>query len=302
MPHGCLFAVAKTSGTEGCYAANRMEIFLHIDNQKVGPLTIHEVREKLRSEQITPDTKAWVKGMKQWQPLRELAPLQESVEIRIADAGDEEIAISEAERSILSEQTSAQSTEKPRPWLRFWARFADTPLLMASGILFMNYVIGPEILEAMILNTVPRPDWIYVVLFFAGMAASWVLTETLLLTLIGTTPGKWCLNIRIVKGNGERLSFTDALRRSLVVFVLGMGFNYIFSQIICHVHAYLTLTNQGKTYWDKKQNLTVTHHPVSPMGIIRCILFLFASCLALYHLLGDPQWLSLEQDLPTLTP
>ncbi len=280
---------------------NRMEFFLNIDGQKVGPLTIYEVREKLRREQITPDTKAWVKGMEQWRPLRELGPLKESVEIQIADAGDKEITISEAERRMLSKQTGAQSTEKPRPWLRFWARCTDTPLLMAPGILSMHYALGPESLKAILLNTGPVPDWNHVVFFFLGTATSWILTEALLLTLIGTTPGKWCMNIRISRENGERLNFTRALRRSFLVFVLGMGLNYIFFQIVCHVHAYLTLTNKGKTYWDQKQNLKVTHHPVSPAGVIGCILFLFVSFLVLIQLLGQPQWLSLEEDLPSLT-
>ncbi len=279
-----------------------MEIFLHIDGQKIGPLTIYDVREKLRRGDITPDTKAWLKGMEQWHPLRELGPLKESIEVQLADAGGDEITISEAERRMLSKQTSAQSTEKPRPWLRFWARSTDSPILLAPNALIMYYAMGPEKLKAILLNTGPSPDLIHVVFLFLGMAASWVLTESLLLTFVGTTPGKWCMNIRITKDNGERLNFTEALHRSLLVFVLGMGLNVIYTQIICNIHAYFTLTNHGKTYWDKKQNLKVTHHPVSPMGIIGSILILFASGLALITLLGEPQWLSLEQNQPALTP
>lgn len=282
--------------------ANRMEIFLHVDDQKVGPLTIYEVRDKLRNGAITPDTKAWVKGMDQWHPLRELEALKESIEIRIADAGDQEIAISEEERRLISQQVSAQMTVSPRPWRRFWARFTDTPLLMAPGIVLIHFFLGAEPLKALMLGMGPSPTFTTVALFFVAIAASWVLTEALFLSFTGTTPGKWCLSIRIVKENGERLCFADALRRSLVVFVLGMGINYIYSQIICHVHAYFTLKNQGKTYWDQKQNLKVTHHPVSAMGIIGSILILFASGLALYHLLGEPQWPSLAQDLPSPTP
>ena len=278
-----------------------MEFFLNIDGQKVGPLTIYDVREKLRREQITPDTKAWVKGMEQWQPLRELGPLKESIEIHIADAGDQEITISDQERKELGRQTIIHNADQPRPWPRFWARFTDTPILMVPGILIMHYALGPAVLKAILLKTGPSPDFPQIVFCYLGLAVSWILTEALLLTLIGTTPGKWCMNIRISRENGERLNFTEALRRSFLVFVLGMGLNYIYFQIVCHVHAYFTLTNQGKTYWDQKQNLTITHHPVSPVGIFGCILFLLLSGLLLHSLLGQPQWLSLEENLPSLT-
>lgn len=279
-----------------------MEIFLHIDGQKIGPLNIYDVRDKLRRGDITPDTKAWVKGMEQWQPLRELGPLKESVEIHLADAGADEIRISEEDRRNLAQQVGASQIEKPRPWLRFWARFTDTPILLAPGILVMNYFMGPETLKSILIGIGPTPTFTNLAFFFSGMAISWVLTETLLFTFLHTTPGKWSLNITIQKDNGESLNFTEALRRSLVVFVFGMGLNYTFSKIICNIHAYFTLTNQGKTYWDKKQNLKVTHRPVSPLGIIITILILFASCMTLYQLLGKPEWLSAEQTLPVLTP
>ena len=197
-----------------------MEIFLHIDGQKIGPLTIYDVREKLRRGDITPDTKAWVKGMEQWHPLRELGALKESVEIQIADAGDKEIVVSETERRMISQRVSIQRTEKPRPWLRFWARFTDSPILLAPGILVINYSLGPESLKTMLLGT-GSSTFTIIALFFACMAVSWVLTEALLLTFMNTTPGKWSLNIRIEKDNGEGLNFTEALRRSLAVFVLG---------------------------------------------------------------------------------
>ena len=93
-----------------------MEIFLHIDGQKTGPLTIYDVRDQLRSGKITPDTKAWVKGMQQWQPLRELESLKESLEIQVADAGPAEIAISDTERENLGQRVLG--IEKTRPHIK----------------------------------------------------------------------------------------------------------------------------------------------------------------------------------------
>ncbi|MFP6875141.1 MAG: RDD family protein [Verrucomicrobiales bacterium] len=272
-----------------------MEIFLHIDGQKIGPLTIYDVHEKLRRGDITPETRAWAKGMEEWQPLRDLDPLKDSIEVYIADAGANEITINEDEREILSQRVGVLNTEKPRPWLRFWARLIDTPILLAPGILLMHQYLGSETLNAMLFGTGTAPNFTDVAVFFAAMAVSWVITETLLLTCTNTTPGKWSFNIKIQKESGERLDFSSALQRSFGVFVFGMGLNYIISQIICNFLAYLTLTKQGKTYWDKKQNLTVTHHPVNPLGIIIGIFIFSGSWVALYHLLGKPE-------LPSYTP
>jgi uncharacterized RDD family membrane protein YckC len=264
-----------------------MEIFLHIDGQKTGPLTIYDVRDQLRRGDITPETRAWIKGMEQWQPLRDLTPLKESTEIQVADAGATEIAISDTERETLVQRVL--STEKPRPWLRFLARSIDTPILLTPGILLIHQHLGTETLMAMLWGTAPSPNFTDLVKLFAAMAVSWVITETLLLSCLNTTPGKWSLNIKIQKENGERLDFTAALRRSFAVFVLGMGLNYTFTQIICNIVAYISLTKQGKTYWDRKQSLTVTHHPVNPLGIIIAIFIFFGSWIALYHLLGKPE-------------
>ncbi len=269
-----------------------MEIFLYIDGQKTGPLTIYDVRDQLRRGDITPETRAWIKGMEQWQPLRDLDPLKESVEVHIADAGADEIAISEEEREILSQRVGVLNTEKPRPWLRFSARLIDTPILLAPGILLSHQYLGSETLNAMLFRTGTIPSFTDSAVFLVAIAVSWVITETLLLSCLNTTPGKWSLNIKIQKESGERLDFSSALRRSFGVFVFGMGLNYIPTQIICNVLAYLTLTKQGKTYWDKKQNLTVTHHPVNPLGIIIAIFIFTGSSMALYHFLGKPEMLS----------
>lgn len=266
-----------------------MEIFLHIDGQKTGPFTIYDVRDQLRSGKITPETRAWIKGMEQWQPLRDLDPLKESIEVHIADAGADEIAISEEEREILSRPVRVLNTGKPQPWLRFSARSIDTPILLTPGILLIHQHLGSETLMAMLWGAETSPNFTDMVKLFTAMALSWVITETLLLSCLNTTPGKWSLNIQIQKENGERLDFFAALRRSFSVFVFGMGLNYTPTQIICNIFAYFSLTNQGKTYWDRKQNLTVTHHPVNPLGIIIAIFIFFGSWVALYHLLGKPE-------------
>ena len=70
-----------------------MEIHLHINGKKIGPLSIYEVRESLRSGKINADCMAWIKGMEEWKPLRDCDPFMESVEVTLADASHETIIV-----------------------------------------------------------------------------------------------------------------------------------------------------------------------------------------------------------------
>ena len=274
-----------------------MEFFLNIDGQKVGPLTIYDVREKLRREQISPDTKAWVKGMEQWQPLRELDPLKESIEIHIADASDKEITISDQERTELGRQTILHNADKPRPWLRFWARLIDAPILLAPGLILIYQIFGAEVLTVMLVpawvlaeppSVIPSvTDW---ATLFVIIAASWTITETLLLTYFQKTPGKWCMNIRIQKENGEGINFSLALKRSAFVFVFGMGLGEPILRIACHIIAYLKLTREGETYWDKKCKVKIIHGSVNYLLVVALtLIIMYCYGLAVHKLLGEPE-------------
>ena len=261
-----------------------MEFFLNIDGQKVGPLTIYDVREKLRREQITPDTKAWVKGMEQWQPLRELGPLKESVEIQIADAGDKEITISEAERRMLSKQTGTQSTEKPRPWLRFWARQIDLNIHFTFVALMLK------------VTGFAPPDSVYLMTTHIAIWTSWIFIETMLLLSFGTTPGKWILNIQLHHEDNKTLDLNTVLRRSASVWFRGIGMGIPLLNIFCGALSYSSLNTQGKTQWDRAQNLKISHGPISELRVAGAVLVLIGMAIALYQIAGIPQQLLSESE------
>ena len=50
-----------------------------------------------------------------------------------------------------------------------------------------------------------------------------ILLEPVLLSATGTTLGKWILGLKVVDNKGKRLSYKKALKRTLLVFVHGMG-------------------------------------------------------------------------------
>jgi len=94
--------------------------------------------------------------------------------------------------------------------------------------------------------------------------------EATLLTYIGTTPGKWLLNIELRTENGEKLKFTKALLRTWLVILKGLGLEIPIVSLITLDNAHSILTTQGITSWDNKLKLKVTHKKI---GLKRIILF-----------------------------
>ena len=259
-----------------------MEIFLHIDGQKIGPLTIYDVREKLRRGDITPDTKAWVKGMEQWHPLRELRALKESVEIQVADAGAAEIAISDTERENLGQRVLG--TEKPRPWVRFWARQID---------LNIHFVFVALMLK---ITVFAPPDSVYLMTAHIAICTSWIFIETMLLLSFGTTPGKWILNIQLHHEDNKALDLNTVLRRSASVWFRGIGMGIPLLNIFCGALSYSSLNAQGKTQWDRAQNLKISHGPISELRVAGAVLVLIGMAIALFQIAGIPQQLLSESE------
>ena len=117
-------------------------------------MTIYEVRDLLRKDKIDTNTPVWVKGMQKWQPLRDCPPFKDSIDIEIATAERDSIIISQEDRESLIPPLPVFN--KPKPWLRLWAKLIDFPINTFLGFLFLskylgksklNELIGPEALE-----------------------------------------------------------------------------------------------------------------------------------------------------------
>ena len=259
-----------------------MEIFLVIDGQKAGPFTPYEVRDKLRSGKADPETKAWIKGMDEWTPLRDFAPLKNDVELRIADAGAEEIAISDEERAAVM----VAAYERPRPWVRYWARSIDMSFHMMMVALLLK------------LTGLAEPNAVYPlggnIAAILAIPASWIFVEAALLMTFGTTPGKLILNIRLRRADGSLLDLGSALRRSTSVWFRGMGMGIPPLTILCLALSHLSLTARGRTQWDDAQDLELSHGTIGEGRVALAVLALFGISTALYYIAG-PIELALPQ-------
>lgn len=88
------------------------------------------------------------------------------------------------------------------------------------------------------------------VLGFFGVFALAVAYDTILLPTWGTTPGKALAGLRVRRADGRKLTFQEALRRSIFLQVYGMALNLLVVTFFCHWKAYDMLERRGYTYWD----------------------------------------------------
>lgn len=139
-----------------------------------------------------------------------------------------------------------------RPWSRFWARWIDLNITtFVFG--FVTAFAAPQMLDASahvfgILTTL-----LHVVL------------EAVLLAVIGTTPGKWLLGVRLTDSEGQALTFTDALGRAFHVWWRGIGAGIPYVMVITMVSAKKRLERTGTTPWDQQRNCRVSTQPVGAM-------------------------------------
>lgn len=211
-----------------------------------GPFTTEEIQQLIIEREITEETKL-KQNNSEWRAAKDFTELV----------------------FIVEEDT------KPfvRPWLRYWARHLDLLIISAitGGILALplsdsqlgklshNFLIG----FTMLLLFIPF--------------------EALMISLLGTTPGKWIFGIKVRAENGAKLSFKKAFHRSLLVWWRGQGAGIPIASFLTNLNGYQVLKHElGRTTWDRDVRAAVSHHP---KVLWREILIYIAIILLIYFLI-----------------
>jgi tetratricopeptide (TPR) repeat protein/uncharacterized RDD family membrane protein YckC len=134
-----------------------------------------------------------------------------------------------------------------RPWKRFWARGLDNILFILLAFFLFFKLLYVEIMEF--------PSF----LIYLSATFLWTFIEAVLLCTWGTTPGKWLFNVTIRNEEGKKLGFVPALKRSLLVWIYGMGFGIPVITPFGMINQYRKLTKMKSTMWDRKLKLIVQH-------------------------------------------
>ena len=130
---------------------------------------------------------------------------------------------------------------EPHPWRRYFARAIDLTLvgLMVS---FVQYVLLHRN-----YTTVSRWEDIICALIGWGLL---LLLEPLLLARFGTTAGKWCMGITVTRSDGERLSYSEALNRTALVWFYGAGLGISIVELVCNYRSYRRYMNGEELAWE----------------------------------------------------
>lgn len=167
----------------------------------------------------------------------------------------------------------------PRPWPRFLARAVDFWLYFTAFLVIFGLTIGYFLeLNDEQIDALPEImiNILYLLFFLLAESASFAMT--------GTTPGKALLNIRVRHRDGRQLNFIEAINRSVYVMILGYGLGLLVLPIVTMAFSYHRLVNKGKTPWDQRYKLVVSHQPI---GFVRY----FIACGIIFAVIGIFVWL-----------
>jgi len=246
-----------------------------VESSRLGPVTVERLRELFSKEKLQRGTLVWKAAMPGWTAAEEVPDFADVVP---EDTPAPEVPPSPTEPATQSD-ASAESEAAPsfpellaaeglenssrsrvidgvnqvRPWVRYFARMIDQTLALAIYLSSIPH-LGTEL-------TPLSP-------FFALLPiALWMLLESLFLSSIGTTPGKWLLRIEVRSGTGELPSLEQSLRRSLYLWVMGLAMGLPMVVLLAQLLGYRQLTQAGVTTWDRSSGCVVRHHALDPHRI-----------------------------------
>jgi curved DNA-binding protein CbpA len=148
-------------------------------------------------------------------------------------------------------------------WRRFFARIVDIYTLGFAWLFLifitLNYLSVDMSAFIKALDNDIVAGWI--------MAFLWIPVESFLLSTFGTTPAKWLFGISVTTSDGNRLTFSQAFKRSFLVAIQGMSLG-----IITQAFAEHRLSKTGITLWDSNTGCIVSHKDWGKARGVSCTL------------------------------
>ncbi|OOG48596.1 RDD family protein [Rhodanobacter sp. C01] len=200
-----------------------MEIWIGRDGERHGPYKEEDVRQWLRSGQVSRDDLAWYEGLADWQPLSVLFP----DEMRSAPPPvSNSYSAPTAPRQALPQTTAAALEDYAGFWKRVGAYILDAIILYLPNMLIMKALGGDAAQAALKQAMLAAPGDAHAMMAAYGQFYSSMATASLITTVLAwlyfalcessawqATVGKLALGIRVTDLQGNRISFPRALGR-----------------------------------------------------------------------------------------
>lgn len=213
-----------------------MEVWIGRDGERHGPYKEDDVRQWLRSGQVSRDDLGWYEGLADWQPLAILFPEERPVAASPSSAPP---ALPTQSQSLPAAAVQPQESDAGF-WKRVGAYLLDAIVLYIPGLLIQK-MMGVDAAQAALLDAQASaandPSVIFAALsqfYTAMMPAFLVITVMTWLyfalcesSVWQATLGKLALGIRVTDMHGARISLPRALARypakllSSLIFCIG---------------------------------------------------------------------------------
>ncbi|MCL4245930.1 MAG: RDD family protein [Candidatus Dadabacteria bacterium] len=234
-------------------------------NRPRGPYTESEIAGRIAEGEVTGQTLVWAHPMEEWLP----AATVETFRAHFAKG-----------EPLLDDPTVPAGpgfvyVSQMQPWARYFARHLDyaafglvaivVSMLTFSSVHGILTMTGGQIIIAVILLTLV-----------------WAFVEAALISVYGTTPGKYLLGIHVADSEGRKPGIAQSLRRSLRVWAMGIGMALPIVGLVAQFLGWRALKRHGVAPWDRLSRTEVEHfdyHILSPI-------FYFFTLCALAFLAG----------------
>ena len=168
------------------------------------------------------------------------------------------------------ERAKSGRTSEPHPWHRLAARMFDYAI--------WGLVLALLLSQLRALGVVPErwAHWLaHPLLAPIVITLSWAPIEALLVTAVGTTPGKWLFGIYLQFSISDAYARRDTraqlmrgMRRALRVWFQGVGCGFPLLAPIPVAIAHEKLAEKQETEWDFAEDCLVTH---GPAGVVNTV-------------------------------
>ncbi len=118
-------------------------------------------------------------------------------------------------------------------------------------------------------------------IFYVSVTLLLILLESYLFMIWGTSIGKKILKISIERVDNKPIDFNSAFKRTVLMWIFGLGLNLPVIQVVTMVLAYNDIRNGKQTYWDRKSGFIVEGKEITPWDLLIALIFLTAFVLSL---------------------
>jgi uncharacterized RDD family membrane protein YckC len=229
-----------------------MEVWIGRDGERHGPYTESDIRQWLRSGQVSRDDLGWYEGLADWQPLSTLFADEVFRDEAIGTAPPSFSASPTA--SVLPPTTAATLEDYAGFWKRFAAWLLDYFLLLIPSGFILSFTNLADEVRKLLATAMSGEDTTAAVKEYAAAIHS-AEPALLAIVLIGyfyyaflesspwqATLGKLALDLRVTDLDGKRLSVGRSMSRNFVRL-----FNAItaFIPLVCYIAVAWTSRKQG---------------------------------------------------------